>query len=404
MNWKLVFSFAQKQETMNQGKYIFAQLTDFIPRRVFDTIVAKYDGNKKIRTFTCWNQMLCMIFGQLTARDSMRDLMLSLEAHNKKYYHLGLGKSVTRTNLGKANRNRDYRIYEEFANVLIEEARSTVYKDDFEVKVDGNVYAFDSSTIDLCLSVFWWAEFRKHKGGIKLHTLYDVKTSIPSLVLITSAKVHDVNMLDALPYEAGSFYIMDKGYIDFARLYRLNCSKAYFVTRAKENMKFRRIYSNKVDKTTGLIYDQIGKLETYKSLKSYPEKLRRVKYYDAETDKVFIFITNNVELTALEIAFLYKKRWQVELFFKWIKQHLRIKSFWGTTMNAVKIQLYCAIITYCMVTIIANKLKGDRSIYEILQILSFSLLDKSPLIEILNKSDYKNVKELNCKQLEIRWI
>ena len=389
---------------MNQGKYIFAQLTDFLPRRVFDTIVAKYDGNKKIRTFTCWNQMLCMIFGQLTARDSMRDLMLSLEAHNTKYYHLGLGKSVTRTNLGKANRNRDYRIYEEFAYVLIEEARSSVYKDDFEVKVDGNVYAFDSSTIDLCLSVFWWAEFRKHKGGIKLHTLYDVKTSIPSLVLITSAKVHDVNMLDALTYEAGSFYIMDKGYIDFTRLYRLNCSKAYFVTRAKENMQFRRIYSNKVDKTTGLIYDQIGKLETYKSLKSYPEKLRRVKYYDAETNNVFIFITNNVELTALEIALLYKKRWQVELFFKWIKQHLRIKSFWGTTINAVKIQLYCAIITYCMVTIVGNKLKVDRSIYEILQILSFSLLDKSPVKEILNKSDYKNVKELNYKQLEIKWI
>lgn len=389
---------------MNQGKYIFAQLTDFLPRRVFDTIVAKYDGNKKIRTFTCWNQMLCMIFGQLTARDSMRDLMLSLEAHNKKYYHLGLGKSVTRTNLGKANRNRDYRIYEEFAYVLIEEARSSVYKDDFEVKVDGNVYAFDSSTIDLCLSVFWWAEFRKHKGGIKLHTLYDVKTSIPSLVLITSAKVHDVNMLDALTYEAGSFYIMDKGYIDFTRLYKLNCSKAYFVTRAKEKMQFRRIYSNKVDKTTGLIYDQIGKLETYKSLKSYPEKLRRVKYYDAETNKVFIFITNNLELTAFEIALLYKKRWQVELFFKWIKQHLRIKSFWGTTINAVKIQLYCAIITYCMVTIVGNKLKVDRSIYEILQILSFSLLDKSPVKEILNKSDYKNVKELNYKQLEIKWI
>jgi hypothetical protein len=389
---------------MNQGKYIFAQLTDFLPRRVFDTIVTKYDGNKKIRTFTCWNQMLCMIFGQLTARDIMRDLMLSLEAHNTKYYHLGLGKSVTRTNLGKANRNRDYRIYEDFAYVLIEEVRNSVYKDDFEVKVDGNVYAFDSSTIDLCLSVFWWAEFRKHKGGIKLHTLYDVKTSIPSIVLITSAKVHDVNMLDALTYEAGSFYIMDKGYIDFTRLYRLNCCKAYFVTRAKENMQFRRIYSNKVDKTTGLIYDQIGKLETYKSLKSYPEKLRRVKYYDAETNNVFIFITNNVELTALEIALLYKKRWQVELFFKWIKQHLRIKSFWGTTINAVKIQLYCAIITYCMVTLVGNKLKVDRSIYEILQILSFSLLDKSPVKEILNKSDYKNVKELNYKQLEIKWI
>ena len=389
---------------MNQGKYIFAQLTDFLPRRVFDTIVEKYSGNKKIRSFTCWNQMLCMIFGQLTARDSMRDLMLSLEAHNKKYYHLGLSKSVTRTNLGKANRSRDYRIYEEFAYVLIEEARRTVYKDDFEVKVDGNVYAFDSSTIDLCLSVFWWAEFRKHKGGIKLHTLYDVKTSIPSLVLITSAKVHDVNMLDELTYEAGSFYIMDKGYIDFTRLYKLNCSKAYFVTRAKDNMQFRRIYSNKIDKTTGLIYDQIGKLETYKSLNSYPEKLRRVKYYDVETDKVFIFITNNIELTAIEIALLYKKRWQVELFFKWIKQHLRIKSFWGTTINAVKIQLYCAIITYCMVTIVGNKLKVDRSIYEILQILSFSLLDKAPVKEILNKSDYKNVKELNYKQLEIKWI
>lgn len=389
---------------MNQGKYIFAQLTDFLPRRTFDTIVAKYDGNKKVRTFTCWNQMLCMIFGQLTARDSMRDLMLSLEAHNKKYYHLGLGKNVTRTNLGKANRNRDYRIYEEFAYVLIEEARRTVYKDDFEVKVDGNVYAFDSTTIDLCLSVFWWAEFRKYKGGIKLHTLYDIKTSIPSLVLITSAKVHDVNMLDKLIYEAGSFYIMDKGYIDFTRLYNLHCNRAYFVTRAKDNMQFRRIYSNKVDRSTGIIYDQIGKLVTYNSLKSYPEKLRRIKYYDAETDKVFIFITNNMELTALEIALLYKKRWQVELFFKWIKQHLRIKSFWGTTINAVKIQLYCAIITYCLVTIVGNKLKVDRSIYEILQILSFSLLDKSPVNEILNKSDYKNVKELNYKQLEIKWI
>ncbi len=256
---------------MNQGRYIFAQLTDFLPRRVFDTIVAKYDGNKKVRTLTCWNQMLCMIFGQLTARDSMRDLMLSLEAHSKKYYHLGLGKSVTRTNLGKANRNRDYRIFEEFAYVLIDEARHSIYKDDFEIKVDGEVYAFDSTTIDLCLSVFWWAEFRKNKGGIKLHTLYDIKTSIPSLVLITNAKTHDVNMLDELIYEAGSYYIMDKGYIDFTRLYNLHRSKAYFVMRAKSNMQFRRIYSKKVDRKTGLIYDQIGKLVTINSLKSYPK-------------------------------------------------------------------------------------------------------------------------------------
>ncbi len=389
---------------MNQGRYIFAQLTDFLPRRVFDTIVAKYDGNKKVRTLTCWNQMLCMIFGQLTARDSMRDLMLSLEAHSKKYYHLGLGKSVTRTNLGKANRNRDYRIFEEFAYVLIDEARRSIYKDDFEIKVDGEVYAFDSTTIELCLSVFWWAEFRKNKGGIKLHTLYDIKTSIPSLVLITNAKTHDVNMLDELIYEAGSYYIMDKGYIDFTRLYNLHRSKAYFVMRAKSNMQFRRIYSKKVDRKTGLIYDQIGKLVTINSLKSYPEKLRRIKYYDAETDKLFIFITNNIELTALEIVLLYKKRWQVELFFKWMKQHLKIKSFWGTTINAVKIQLYCAIITYCLVSIVGNKLKVDRSIYEILQILSFSLLDKTPVNEILNKNDYKNVKELNDKQLRIKWI
>lgn len=389
---------------MNQGRYIFAQLTDFLPRRVFDTIVAKYDGNKKVRTLTCWNQMLCMIFGQLTARDSMRDLMLSLEAHSKKYYHLGLGKSVTRTNLGKANRNRDYRIFEEFAYVLIDEARRSIYKDDFEIKVDGEVYAFDSTTIDLCLSVFWWAEFCKNKGGIKLHTLYDIKTSIPSLVLITNAKTHDVNMLDELIYEAGSYYIMDKGYIDFTRLYNLHRSKAYFVMRAKSNMQFRRIYSKKVDRKTGLIYDQIGKLVTINSLKSYPEKLRRIKYYDAETDKLFIFITNNIELTALEIVLLYKKRWQVELFFKWMKQHLKIKSFWGTTINAVKIQLYCAIITYCLVSIVGNKLKVDRSIYEILQILSFSLLDKTPVNEILNKNDYKNVKELNDKQLRIKWI
>lgn len=311
---------------------------------------------------------------------------------------------MTRTNLGKANRNRDYRIFEEFAYVLIDEARRSIYKDDFEIKVDGEVYAFDSTTIDLCLSVFWWAEFRKNKGGIKLHTLYDIKTSIPSLVLITNAKTHDVNMLDELIYEAGSYYIMDKGYIDFTRLYNLHRSKAYFVMRAKSNMQFRRIYSKKVDRKTGLIYDQIGKLVTINSLKSYPEKLRRIKYYDAETDKLFIFITNNIELTALEIVLLYKKRWQVELFFKWMKQHLKIKSFWGTTINAVKIQLYCAIITYCLVSIVGNKLKVDRSIYEILQILSFSLLDKTPVNEILNKNDYKNVKELNDKQLRIKWI
>ena len=386
---------------MNQGKYIFAQLTDFLPRQVFDRIVENLQGNKYVRHFTCWNQMLCMVFGQLTSRDSMRDLMLSLEAHESKYYHLGLGLTITRRNLGKANEKRSYKIFEEFAYVLIEEARKSCYKNDFEISVDGNIYALDSTTIDLCLSVFWWAEFRKHKGGIKLHTLYDVKTSIPSFLHITTASVHDVNILDLIPYETGSFYIVDKGYIDFKRLSRLHLKGSFFVTRAKDNMRFKRMYSSAVDKTTGVLYDQIGRLETYYSKKDYPEKLRRIKYYDQNRDRTFTFITNNMDLKAEEIAMLYKKRWEVELFFKWMKQHLRIKSFWGTTMNAVKVQIYCAIIAYCLVAIVGNKLKVDRSIYEILQILSISLLDKTPVKEILTKCDYKNVKELNYKQLTI---
>ena len=386
---------------MNQGKYIFAQLTDFLPRRVFDRLVDKYEGNKHVRSFTCWNQMLCMVFGQLTARDSMRDLMLSLEAHQPKYYHLGFGSTVSRRNFGTANERRNYRIFEEFAYVLIEEARRSCYRDDFEIKVDGNVYALDSTTIDLCLSIFWWAEFRKHKGGIKLHTLYDVKTSIPSFLYITNAIVHDVNIMDVIPYEKGSFYVADKGYTDFLRLYKIHTHGSFFVTRAKENLRFKRMYSISVDKTTGVQSDQTGKLEIYKSKNEYPEKLRRIKFYDAEHDKDLVFLTNNMDLKASEIAFLYKKRWAVELFFKWMKQHLKIKSFWGTTLNAVKIQVYCAVIAYCLVAIIGNKLKVDRSIYEILQILSISLLDKAPIKEILTKCDYNNVKELKNKQLII---
>jgi hypothetical protein len=386
---------------MNQGKYIFAQITDFLPRRVFDTIVEKYEGNKYVRSFTCWNQMLCMIFGQLTNRDSMRDLMLSLEAHQNKYYHLGFGSSISRRNLGTANENRNCQIFEEFAYVLIAQARSSCYKSDFELKVDGNVYALDSTTIDLCLSVFWWAEFRKTKGGVKMHTLFDVKTSIPSFIHVTNAKLHDVKILDVIQYELGSFYIMDKAYIDFGRLYTLHKQGAYYVTRAKDNMRFKRMYSNTVNKLTGVLYDQIGILETPKSRKEYPEKLRRIKFYDKENQRLFVFLTNNTELKAEEIAFLYKKRWEVELFFKWMKQHLKIKTFWGTSINAVKTQIYCAIIAYCLVAIIGNKLKAGRPIYEILQILSISLLDKSSIREILTKYDYKNIKEQNHIQLKI---
>ncbi|GHV58436.1 IS4 family transposase [Bacteroidia bacterium] len=388
---------------MNQGKYIFAQLTDFLPRRQFDRIVEKYSGNKYVRSFTCWNQMLCMVFGQLTARESMRDLMLALEAHESKCYHLGLGATVTRTNLGKANRNRNCKIFEEFAYLLIENARKSYYKNDFEIAIDGNVYAFDSSTIDLCLSVFWWAEFRKQKGGIKLHTLYDVKTSVPSFMLVTPAKMHDVNAMDWLHYESGSVYIFDRGYVDFSRLYRIDQSEAWFVIRSKDNLQFRRMYSNKVDKSTGVLYDQIGKLVTPKSLKEYPDKIRKVTFHDDEQNRDFVFLTNNFDLEATEVALLYKKRWMVELFFKWVKQHLLIKSFWGTTMNAVKIQVYCALITYCLVAIVANKLKVERPIYEILQVLGISLLDKASVNEILTEQDYKNAKELNYKQMKISW-
>ena len=386
---------------MNQGKYVFAQITEFLPRRVFDRLVVKYSGNKHVRTFTCWNQMLCMVFGQLSNRDSLRDLIVAIDAHRNKSYHLGLGSSVKLATLARANINRNCKIYEEFAYHLIDHARRVCANDDFEVKVDGNVYAFDSTTIDLCLSVFWWAEFRKKKGGVKMHTLYDVKTQIPSFVHITTASVNDVNAMDNIPYEKGSYYIFDRGYNDFERLYRIQKLEAWFVVRAKDNLKFKRMYSGQIDKSTGIRCDQTGVFLHPKSLNRYPQKLRRVKYYDCQTDIEFVFLTNNFELTALEIAILYKNRWQVELFFKWIKQHLKVKTLWGHTLNAVKTQLYCAITTYCLVAIINKELKIGRSTYEILQILGISLLDKTPIKELLTNNDYKNVKELNYKQLSL---
>lgn len=386
---------------MNQGKYVFAQITEFLPRRVFDRIVQKYNGNKHIRTFTCWNQMLCMVFGQLTSRDSLRDLIVALDAHKTKSYHLGFGPGVKLATLARANIRRNYKLYEEFAYHLIDYARRVCACSDFEVKVEGNVYAFDSTTIDLCLSVFWWAEFRRAKGGVKMHTLYDVKTRIPSFVYITTASVNDVNAMDQIPYERGSYYIFDRGYNDFERLYRIQMIGAYFVVRAKGNLKFNRMYSNPVDKEAGVKCDQRGTFTNQRSLSRYPEKLRRVKYHDRETDVEFVFLTNNFELSAIEIAILYKNRWQVELFFKWIKQHLKVKSFWGHTPNAVKTQLYCAIIAYTLVAIVGKELKIDRSTYEILQILGISLLDKTPVKELLANNDYKNVKEQDSKQLSL---
>jgi hypothetical protein len=384
---------------MNQGKYVFAQLTEFLPKRVFDCIVARYSGDKHVRFFSCWNQMLCMIFGQLTNRDSLRDLIVAITAHNKKIYHLGLGKNVTRSNLSKANENRDSKIFEEFAYYLIDIARNKLKNENFEIK--GKVYAFDSSTIDLCLNVFWWAKFRKAKGGIKLHTLYDITTQIPAFIHITAATVNDINAMDYIPYESDAYYIFDRGYVDYARLYKITLLSAYFVVRAKSNLKFRRIYSRKVDKSTGVQTDQIGRLTGFYVSKDYPEKLRKVKYYDSEMNRTFVFLTNNMTLTAQEIALLYKNRWQVELFFKWIKQHLKVKTFWGNSENAVRIQIYTAIITYCLVAIIGHDLKIGRSTYEILQILGISLLDKTPVKELFTNIDYNDVKELSYNQLSL---
>ena len=382
---------------MNNGKYVFAQLIEFLPQRVFDGFVTKYSGNKHIRHFTCWNQLLCMIFGQLTNRDSLRDLIVAIDAHSRKTYHLGFGKSVTRSNLAKANENRNCKIFEEYAYHLIAVARRKRANDNFEIK--GKVYAFDSSTIDLCLSVFWWAKFRKAKGGIKLHTLYDITTQIPAFIHITEAKVNDVNAMDLIPYESESYYIFDRGYVDFTRLHKITNHSAYFVIRAKSNLKFNRMYSNKVDKTTGVQCDQVGKLSGFYVSKQYPDKLRRVKFYDEETKRTFVFLTNNFELSAVHIALLYKNRWQVELFFKWIKQHLKIKCFWGKSENAVRIQIYTAIITYCLVSIVGYDLKIDRSTYEILQVLGISLLDKTPVNELFTNIDYNDVNELNYNQL-----
>jgi hypothetical protein len=384
---------------MNQGKYVFAQLTEFLPKRVFDCIVARYSGDKHVRFFSCWNQMLCMIFGQLTNRDSLRDLIVAITAHNRKIYHLGLGKNVTRSNLSKANENRNSKIFEEFAYYLIDIARNKLKNENFEIK--GKVYAFDSSTIDLCLNVFWWAKFRKAKGGIKLHTLYDITTQIPAFIHITAATVNDINAMDYIPYESDAYYIFDRGYVDYTRLYKITLLSAYFVVRAKSNLKFMRIYSRKVDKSTGVQSDQIGRLTGFYVSKDYPEKLRKVKFYDSEMNRTFVFLTNNMTLTAQEIALLYKNRWQVELFFKWIKQHLKVKTFWGNSENAVRIQIYTAIITYCLVSIIGHDLKIGRSTYEILQILGISLLDKTPVKELFTNIDYNDVKELNYNQLSL---
>jgi hypothetical protein len=384
---------------MYSKKYIFSQLIDFLPKRVFDGLASKYSGDKYVKHFSCWNQLLVMMFGQLTNRDSLRDLIVALDAHNQKSYHLGFGKSVTRSNLSKANEKRDSKIFEDYAFYLIDIARKKRSNNNFEIK--GKVYAFDSSTIDLCLNVFWWAKFRKAKAGIKIHTLFDITTQIPAFIHITEASVNDMNAMDVIPYEYGAYYVFDRGYVDFKRLYNITKYSAYFVIRAKKNLQFKYSQINEVNERNGVMSDQIGKLTGFYISQYYPVEIRKVVYYDKETNRTFVYLTNNMTITAEQVALLYKNRWQVELFFKWIKQHLKIKSFWGTTENAVRIQIYCAIITYCLVAIVERDLILNRPTYEVLQILGISLLDNSAIGELFFDAEKNDVKELLSEQLTL---
>ena len=387
---------------MNQGKYVFAQVADFLPRRIFDRIVKKYDGNLYVKHFTCWNQMLCMIFGQLNGQDSLSDLLICISAHRSKYFHLGFGKSVSKNNLSNSNRRRDYKIYEELSHHLIQVAQQNCFPDDEIIEsINGPVFAIDSTVVDLCLNVFWWAEFRKEKGGIKLHTIFDVKTNIPTFIYITKALLHDVHFLDVINFEMGAYYVFDKAYIDFFRLFRITLSGSYFVTRMKINTQYDIISRAKIKKNKGIKSDHTIVLKNHYASKEYPAKLRKIRFYDLEKKKMLLFLTNNFDLKAEEIAMLYKYRWRVENFFKWIKQHLKIKSFWGETQNAVKTQIFIAIITYVLISIIRSKTKSEYSNYEILRIIGSSLLDKTELRKLLNKNLSQDVKEQNCNQLKM---
>lgn len=372
---------------MNSGKSIFAQLMEFLPIYEFRKCVKRYNGNYKIKSFTCWEQFLCMSFAQLTYRESLRDIEACLRAAHKKLYHMGIRSKVSRNTLANANQVRDWRIYADFAQVLIGIARKLYIDEDFGVELQQTAYALDATIIDLCLSLFPWAKFRNRKGAVKLHTLMDLRGSIPVFILITHGKVHEVTVLDDLIIEAGAIYIMDRGYLDFRRLHGIQQTSAFFVTRAKSNFKFKRLYSNKVDKSTGVQCDQIIVLTGFYAKKDYPDKLRRIRYHDAEHNNTLVFLTNNFTLPALTIAKLYRCRWQVELFFKWIKQHLRIKAFYGTTENAVKTQIWVAISVYVLVAIIKKRLNLEHSLYTILQILSVTLLEKIQLLQAFSSMD-----------------
>lgn len=386
---------------MYQGQTVFSQVMKFLPQNNFRQCVNRYNGNRRVRSFTCYDQLLCMAFAQLTYRDSLRDIECCLRAMHEKLYHMGIRGKVSRSTLADANEKRDWRIYSDFAQILIHEARQLYVDDDFGLELKDTVYALDASTIDLCLSVFPWARFRKSKGAVKLHTLLDLRGDIPTFIWITDGKVHDVNVLDHLVPEPGSIYIMDRAYLDFKRLYELHQCSAIFVTRTKSNTKLRRIYSHKVDKSIGVRCDQTVVLKGFYSKKDYPDKLRRVKFFDAEKGRSFVFLTNQFLLPAHTIAELYRYRWRVEIFFKWIKQHLRIKSFYGTSQNAVKTQIWIAISTYVLVAIMKKRLRIDLTLYTILQILSITLFEKMPILQALTADGYRNQITSGHMQLKL---
>jgi len=386
---------------VNQGQTVFSQIIDFLPQKKFRQCVNRYNGNYRVRSFKCYDQLLCMAFAQLTYRESLRDIECCLRAMREKLYHMGIRGKVSRSTLADANEVRDWRIYSDFAQILIHEARHLYAEDDFGLELNDTVYALDSSTIDLCLSLFPWARFRKTKAAVKLHTLLDLRGDIPTFIWITDGKVHDVNVLDYLVPEPGAIYVMDRAYLDFQRLYQMHQDLAIFVTRSKTNTGLRRLYSHKVDKATGVRYDQTVVPTGFYTKKDYPDKLRRIKYFDAEKGRAFIFLTNQFTLPALTIAELYRCRWRVEIFFKWIKQHLRIKKFFGTSENAVKTQIWIAISTYVLVAIMKKRMKIDLSLYTILQILSISLFEKKPIYQVLTESSYKNKMTSGPIQLKL---
>lgn len=375
---------------MQKPPFVFTQLTKFLNQSYFNDLVRKYKGDQYAKVFTCWNQLLTLMFGQLTNRLSMRDLIAALEAHQSKCYHLGVGKRITRSNLAKANENRDYRIFEDFAFYMMAEAcRKRI---DHIFQLDGNIYAFDSTTISLCLSVFEWAKFRKHKGGIKVHTLFDIETQVPAFIHITNAKPHDVTAMDVITYESGSYYVFDRAYNHYKRLYRIHFAGSFFVVRAKKNLKYRTVkWARRMPKN--ILSDAQIELTDYYPSKHYPETLRLVRYWDEESKLGFNYLTNAKHLTAQQVADLYKSRWQVELFFKWLKKHLKIKHFYGTSLNAVKIQVYVAIITFCLVAIVQHDMKLELSTYEVLHVLSVSLTTEMHLVDLLNKTNFQNDKE-----------